>query len=700
MKIIAIIKRDLQANTRNRIKFLSLVVAVLLPLAYGFLYLWAFWNPYENMNNVPVAVVNEDAGILYNDRQENYGRQIIDELENNDTLDWKLTNRRDAEDGLDNQKYYAVILIPQNFSADLVSAEEDEPRQAAIKWQTRDSTNFIFTTYFKNVIAALEKNINEKILPEFSQAAQVKLDEATGKLDEATDGANKLSEGLGQLKDGSETLQNNLQKASEGGKQLTDGLGELAAKSSDLNNGIEKAKEGSLVLNTGLESADSGMASLDKGLGKISDGAEELKEGSEKMEVGTRKLAEGNRELNNKVESADNSLSPYYPMLNALSNWINNFNEKYSTQIPNYVSYGKEQKDELIDGTEQLADGSETVADKMADLDEGVGTLQNGISSAKSGAGNLQNGISQLADGSSALNQGLNEIYDGSQKYTAGVSSAYFGSKELSSGLQQLADGSGTLTDGIQNAQNGASTLSAGISSGADQIKQKLTPEKISMLISIINEPVNFQNESINTNETYGAGFAPYFIPLALWMGALILTLLVPTRDLKLNINGVSKLEITIGKFFLLAIVGILQAATLAFSLIYGLGLNVQYPAELVLFCILISLTFISIMQLFSFMFGKIGELLGIIFLMIQLTSASGTFPVQASPRFFQICSLFTPMAYAVRGIRLFILGGNMQIAAKQVFILAAFLFFFLAAKTVATKPTVKATDIYPLIEL
>ncbi|MFA7171255.1 MAG: YhgE/Pip domain-containing protein, partial [Candidatus Paceibacterota bacterium] len=115
---------------------------------------------------------------------------------------------------------------------------------------------------------------------------------------------------------------------------------------------------------------------------------------------------------------------------------------------------------------------------------------------------------------------------------------------------------------------------------------------------------------------------------------------------------------------------------------------------------ILISLASIAIMQFLSFSLGKVGELIGIIVLMIQLTSASGTFPVQSAPRFFQLCSPFVPMSYAIRGLRIFILGGNMQIARNQVLALSTFVFIFLALKTLSTKRTAKATDIYPLIEL
>ena len=298
------------------------------------------------------------------------------------------------------------------------------------------------------------------------------------------------------------------------------------------------------------------------------------------------------------------------------------------------------------------------------------------------------------------MNNGLTDVYDGSQKYTTGVNKAYIGSSELSSGLGQLADGSQKLTDGIIKAKDGADTLSSKLADGSNEFKVKLSPDKVDELVTIVNEPIVMENDSTNTNETYGAGLAPYFISLALWMGALILTLLIPTRDPKLNVNGVSRIEMTLGKFALLALVGICQSIALAVSVVYGLGMTVSYKFAFFLFCILISFTFISIMQFLSYAFGKVGELCGIVFLMLQLTSASGTFPVQSSPRFFQFFSPLLPMTYAVRGLRLLILGEQPQIILHQVLALAIFMGIFLIFKALATKKTASTTDIYPLIEL
>jgi|GEM_PF-969561 putative membrane protein len=700
MKITAIIKRDIKTNTRSKIKLLSLIVAMLIPLAYGFLYLWAFWNPYDNMKNVPVAVVNEDKGALYEGEMQNIGEKITDELEKNKVLNWTFTDRQEAENGLDRQKYYAVILIPENFSSNLVSAGSDAPQRAVISWETRDSTNFLFTAYFKNVIAALGKTINVSILPKFSIAAEAKIEEATGKLTQASEGAAALGEGIAALHEGSATMEENLKKAETGSGKLADGLGTLDSKSEELTSGVTEIANGASSLSAGLTSANEGAASLNDGMQKLSEGAGTLKEGSEKMKDGTTALAEGMKELDSKLDAADEKISPFYPILERISDIIVKINDKTPLTLPDYISEAAEQKNALFSGVDQLSEGSDTVAEKMSDLDKGIGTLQSGIDTASSGADSLSDGLATLDEGGKKLSEGTKQAAEGVSQYTAGVNSAYTASQTLNAGIGQLADGSGKLTKGLASAEQGANLLSSSLEAGEKEIKNKLSPDKINTLLSVINEPIGFENISQDTNETYGSGFAPYFIPLSLWMGALILSLLVPARDPKLIISGVSRPAATLGKFFLPAAVGVVQAILLSLAIICGLGLNPRYPLLFILFCIFISLVFNAIMQLLSFAFGKIGELFGILLLMIQLTSASGTFPVESAPRFFQAANPLIPMTYAIRGLRLLILGGNMTIAKEQAGILAIFLFSALALKALASKKTIRATDIYPLIEL
>ena len=49
---------DLKRFSRGAMPRIALVTVVLMPLLYGAMYLWAFWNPFDAVNKVPVALVS------------------------------------------------------------------------------------------------------------------------------------------------------------------------------------------------------------------------------------------------------------------------------------------------------------------------------------------------------------------------------------------------------------------------------------------------------------------------------------------------------------------------------------------------------------------------------------------------------------------------------------------------------------------
>ena len=117
MNFLKVLLSDISNIFRNRFIRVSVIAIIMIPLIYGGLYLAAFWDPYGKTENLPVAVVNLDKGGIDDDNKVNYGNDIIDKLKNNHDLDWKFVkNKKEADDGLEGDKYYAMIIIPSDFS--------------------------------------------------------------------------------------------------------------------------------------------------------------------------------------------------------------------------------------------------------------------------------------------------------------------------------------------------------------------------------------------------------------------------------------------------------------------------------------------------------------------------------------------------------------------------------------------------------
>lgn len=94
-----------------------LVAVLLVPLLYSYLYLWAFWDPYGRLSDLPVAVVNEDRGASYMGETVNVGAELVDTLRENPEMKWVFLSRSEADQALKDGRVYLALIIPPDFSA-------------------------------------------------------------------------------------------------------------------------------------------------------------------------------------------------------------------------------------------------------------------------------------------------------------------------------------------------------------------------------------------------------------------------------------------------------------------------------------------------------------------------------------------------------------------------------------------------------
>ncbi|WDC84476.1 YhgE/Pip domain-containing protein [Caloramator sp. mosi_1] len=378
----------------------------------------------------------------------------------------------------------------------------------------------------------------------------------------------------------------------------------------------------------------------------------------------------------------------------------------------------KQATNNLKVGTKQVADGTKVFADSSKSSLDGITTLIGGLTEVKNGATNLKNGLGQVAQltsnegvsklsngvaelklGAEKIREGLSvaegktyelslgldrlylgslELKDGTSSLKAGSTKLYEGSAQLNAGLGTLKDGtvklyegSLKLNDGLNRLSDGTLELKDGLTEGYDKIDNKLkfSSEDMSKFMS---EPVRLNEEPINHVPDYGTGFAPYFIPLSLWVGALIMFFIV-SGEVDDEFRG-HPASIIFGKFITFAFLGILQAVASSFILIHVLNLEVKSLALFYGFNILLSFVFISVIEALIMIFGDAGRFLSLVLLMLQLTSCAGTFPLELVPDFFVKINPYLPMTYATSALREIISGIDYGILKGDIMILVIFM--------------------------
>ena len=137
------IKNEWKSLLRNKLMLIVVIAIIVIPIIYAGLFLKSMWDPYGNVDSLPVAVVNEDKPVEYNGKTLSIGKDMTDELKDNDSMAFNIVDSKTAEDGLANGTYYMVIKIPENFSANAATVMDNDPKQMELSYETNPGTNYI-----------------------------------------------------------------------------------------------------------------------------------------------------------------------------------------------------------------------------------------------------------------------------------------------------------------------------------------------------------------------------------------------------------------------------------------------------------------------------------------------------------------------------------------------------------------------------
>lgn len=298
----------------------------------------------------------------------------------------------------------------------------------------------------------------------------------------------------------------------------------------------------------------------------------------------------------------------------------------------------------LTAGIDALAAGSRTLATGVGALDDGAGDLTDGARA-------LDQGAQSAAAGARTLASGTGQLVDGADRLSSGAGSAAAGGRQLADGAQQLESGSAELAEG-------AGTLSDGLADGVDQVPSYTDSERAT-LADVVSAPVVASLEREHAVPSYGYGLGPYFMAIALWVGAMAVYMIVRAIPARAVASTAPTWRIATAGLGTGFAIGVVQVLVLAFVLRYGVGLEPARPWGWLVFGFLVSAVFMAINQALVAMFGTKGRFVALVLIGLQLTSAGAIYPIQTAPELFQVLHNLLPMTHAVNGFRTLMAGGS-----------------------------------------
>ncbi|MCX5089694.1 YhgE/Pip domain-containing protein [Streptomyces sp. NBC_00365] len=656
---------ELRRFGRGKLPRAALAALLLLPLLYGALYLWSFWDPYGRLDRIPVALVNDDKGASVAGKKLSAGEDITKGLRDSDTFEWHEVSAAEARRGVEDGTYYLSLTMPSDFSSRIASSSGEAPQTGALQVRTNDANNYIVGQISRTVFGEVRTAASTKASRSFLDKIFISFSDIHGATEKAAKGADKLSGGISRAQKGSEDLADGLKDAKEGSGKLSGGLRKLDKGAGDLADGSRQVADGTQAL------ADKVNGVADK-VGPF------LKDNEKSIGDTARLVADSAAGIRHNLDTLVKTAPAAAKGAHTASDALNAvYRARCETlPVPDAACPDlKKARQAAADVAEVADDVNTLIGDQNGDLDrldKNLGTLQKQAQALADRSPHLSEDLADAVSKVDKLNEGAEKVATGANKLRAGLGTARTGAADLDTGIGELKTGASTLDEGMYKLVGGSGQLAGGLHDGAGQIPDYDRQDR-DLRTQVMADPVKLASKDLHKAPNYGTGFAPYFIPLSLWVGAMVAYMLIQPLNRRALAVGASAWRVALAGWLPVAALGVLQTVALMSVLHWAIGLEMVRAAGTVGFLCLVTACFAALVQWLNARFGAAGRILVLALLMLQLTSAGGTYPVQTSPGFFNAIHPFLPMSYVVEALRRLITGGGLGPVWQACAVLAAF---------------------------
>lgn len=641
---------DVNSIARHFFAAVIVVAICIIPALYAWFNIYANHDPYGNTGNISVAVASEDAG--YNG--VNKGEDILDSLRENTGINWVFPENADAAiDGVKSGKYYAAVVIGENFSRnmyDLKSALSDGAH--SITYYENGKKNAVANKITETAAETVKQNVQTEYLRVLFETVLTGTDE----FGESVDSAQTLDALLGQLAQLSSSL-----------RSYADATGSFVSDSSSLSyvlSGVGGSASGiseQLKNSTGIDSVQAAISSAQSSVSALGEGVDaklaEIVTALDKASEAIGQLAssdaiQGSMDYRNElVDKAANAVSELQAQLEALRSAIGHSSAlsgaSYVTQTLDALiarcELLQQQISLLYNNTNYAQDAADIVA-ACADTVE----LMRSLISDELTAGteqmlkNLNSTLGLLGPLVDSLSITLDDIAP--VVSSAGDTLAY-----VSASLTRLQSV-------LLKAADAVDSVVAEIESGADDYRVQTLLTVLSGNAEVYSEflssPVSVVSETIYPVASYGDAMTPFYSVLAVWVGGVILVAIIRVEAEPRGLSRVTERQKFWGRFLLFFLLGQVQAAVIILGDIYLLGCQCSDPFLFWLAGSVTSFVFISLIYSLTLSFGDIGKAIVVVIMVVQIAGSSGSYPIELLPSIFSDIYLFFPFPYAINAMR------------------------------------------------
>ena len=429
--------------------FIIVMIGIsLIPALYNIIFLSSMWDPYGQLSDLPVAVVNNDKEASYNGNTMAIGKDMVSNLKENKTLDFHFVDEEEGKKGLENGDYYMVVTLPSDLSEKAASILTDHPEQMQIDYQTSSGHSFIASKMSDSAMTQLKQNVSTNVTETYTKALFNKMIDLKDGMSQAASGSEKLTDGANQLVAGSQTLTTNLHSLADSSLTFSNGTEQFTKGLSAYVSGVEQLHLGLGNFNSGLVTYTGAVSQLDNGLGQLSSKSPELVGGINQLYTGVESYTGGVSQLNAGLNQFSSGVSAYTNGVGSLATGANQLSNQSAT-----LRMGVEQLSEGIQQLSSKLDASSEQKDQITQLSSGLNQLNQAIQNID--VGDTKQLDSVLSSIASLSNQMLASAQSEKATTLANIqSTAAYQSLTSEQQAEISASVSQNSTDSIQSAQS------------------------------------------------------------------------------------------------------------------------------------------------------------------------------------------------------------------------------------------------------
>ncbi len=429
--------------------FIIVMIGIsLIPALYNIIFLSSMWDPYGQLSDLPVAVVNNDKEASYNGNSMSIGKDMVSNLKENKTLDFHFVDEEEGKKGLENGDYYMVVTLPSDLSEKAASILTDHPEQMQIDYQTSSGHSFIASKMSDSAMTQLKQSVSINVTETYTKALFNKMVDLKDGMSQAASGGEKLTDGANQLVAGSQALTTNLHSLADSSLTFSNGTEQFTKGLSSYVSGVEQLHLGLGNFNSGLVTYTGAVSQLDSGLGQLSSKSPELVGGVNQLYTGVEAYTGGVSQLNAGLNQFSSGVSAYTNGVGNLATGANQLSNQSAT-----LRMGVEQLSEGIQQLSSKLDASSEQKDQITQLSSGLNQLNQAIQNID--VGDTKQLDSVLSSIVSLSNQMLASAQSEKATTLANIqSTAAYQSLTSEQQAEISASVSQNSTDSIQSAQS------------------------------------------------------------------------------------------------------------------------------------------------------------------------------------------------------------------------------------------------------